>query len=449
MQTVQLAAVDPNVQLVIDVLPAVLVVLVLSALCGRLFEKVGQPRVLGEMVAGILLGPTLLGRVAPGVQDALFSAEVKPVLYVLSTIGLTLFMFLVGVGLDHHTAPRGYQGTAVSIAVASILPAMAAGCGVGLLFYDSLSLKDVSPSMFAVFIGGALAVTAFPILARMLYDNGLERSALGMLALLAAAVDDAVAWCLLAFLIAFHKGGGFDESMRTVLLSVVFTVVVMTVGRRLLARLGERVERSGTLTSGQFCVVLVSVLGAGLITERIGIYAVFGGFLVGLAMPRGAVFRRALRERLLDTVQVLLVPIFFAFSGLNTRIAGFTDPGTLLPLASLVAAAFVGKYAGCIAVMRWRGFSWREGSAMGSLMNARGLMILVFINVGFAQGVIGQKVFSLLVLVALVTTASALPLCKLSLGGKLPPVDDDDQNRAVSVSVDSRTSMGGIKHPSS
>ncbi|MFF7166814.1 cation:proton antiporter [Streptomyces sp. NPDC008086] len=448
MQNVQLAAADANVQLVIDVLPAVLVILVLSALCGRLFVMLGQPRVLGEMVAGILLGPTLLGRVAPDAQDSLFSAEVKPVLYVLCTIGLTLFMFLVGLGLDHHTAPKGYQGTAVYVAVASILPAMAVGCGVGLLFYDSLSLDDVSPPMFAVFIGGALAVTAFPILARMLYDNGLERTPLGMLALLAAAVDDAVAWCLLAFLVAFHKGGGFDESMRTVLLSVVFTVAVMTLGRRLLGKLGDKVERSGMLTSGQFCVVLVSVLGAGLITEQIGIYAVFGGFLVGVAMPRGAVFRRALRERLLDTVQILLVPIFFAFSGLNTKIDGFTDPATLLQLVSLVVAAFVGKYVGCIAVMKARGFSWREGSAMGSLMNARGLMILVFINVGFAQGIIGQKAFSLLVLVALVTTASALPLCKLSLGGRLPSVDSDDQNRSVSVSVDSRTSIGALKDPS-
>lgn len=440
MRHVHLATADPNVQLVIDVLPALLVILILSTLCGKLFVMLGQPRVLGEMVAGILLGPTLLGRVAPDVQNALFSAEVKPVLYVLSTIGLTLFMFLVGLGLDHHTAPKGYQGTAVYIAVASILPAIVVGCGVGLLFYESLSLDDVSPAMFALFVGGSLSVTAFPMLARMLFDNGLERTPLGILALLAAAVDDAVAWCLLAFLIAFHKGGGFDESMRTVLLAAAFTVVVMTAGRRLLGKLGERVERGGMLSSGQFCAVLVMVLGAGLLTEQIGVYAVFGGFLVGLAMPRGALLRRALRERLLDTVQVLLVPIFFAFSGLNTKIDGFTEVATVVPLLALILAAFVGKYAGCIAVMKARGFSWREGSAMGSLMNARGLMILVFINVGFAQGVIGQEAFSLLVLVALVTTGSALPLCKLSLGGKWPPANDADQNRAVSVSVDSRTS---------
>jgi Kef-type K+ transport system membrane component KefB len=235
--------------------------------------------------------------------------------------------------------------------------------------------------------------------------------------------------------------------MRTVLLAVAFTVVVMTVGRRLLGKLGERVERSGMLSSGQFCAVMVMVLGAGLITEQIGVYAVFGGFLVGLAMPRGAVIRRALRERLLDTVQVLLVPIFFAFSGLNTKIEGFTEVATIVPLLALILAAFVGKYVGCIAVMKARGFSWREGSAMGSLMNARGLMILVFINVGFAQGIIGQKAFSLLVLVALVTTGSALPLCKLSLGGMWPSANNDDQNRAVSVSVDSRTSIGGTRAP--
>ncbi|MEU9054294.1 cation:proton antiporter [Streptomyces sp. NPDC048384] len=447
MQNVQLATADANAQLVLDVLPAVLVILVLSALVGKLFVIMGQPRVLGEMIAGILLGPTLLGRVAPDAKESLFSADVKPVLYVLSTIGLTLFMFLVGVGLDHHKAPKGYQGTAVYLAVSSILPAIAAGFGVGLVFYDNLSLEGVSPTMFALFVGGALSVTAFPMLARMLFDNGLERTSLGVLALLAAAVDDAVAWCLLAFLLAFHNGGALDQSMRTVLLTAAFAVFVLTVGRRLLGRLGEQVERSGMLTSGQFCILLVAVLGAGLTTEKIGVHAVFGGFLVGLAMPRGAVIRRALRERLLDTVQILLVPIFFAFSGLNTQIDGFTDPATLLPLVALILAAFVGKYAGCIAVMKARGFSWREGSAMGSLMNARGLMILVFINVGFAQGVISQKAFSLLVLVGLVTTASALPLCKLSLGGRFPSADNDDQNRAVSVSVDSRSSMGGARAP--
>ncbi|GAA2069402.1 hypothetical protein GCM10009801_18960 [Streptomyces albiaxialis] len=442
METAPLAADDPNVQLVIDVLPALLAILVVSALCGRLFEKWGQPRVLGEMVAGILLGPTLLGRIAPDVQESLFSQDVKPVLYVLSTIGLTLFMFLVGLGLDHHAAPEGFKGTAGALAVSSILPAILAGGCVGLVFYDSLSRADVSPTMFALFVGGALSVTAFPMLARIIYDSGLERSPLGVLALLTAAVDDAFAWCLLAFLVAFHQGGGLGESVRTILLAALFALAVMTLGRRGLSRIGDRVERTGELVGGQFCFIVVLVLGAGFFTEEIGVYAVFGGFMVGMAMPRSEILQNALRDRLRDTVQILLVPIFFAFSGLNTQISGFTDAATLVPLVALIVTAFIGKYVGCVGVMKARGFSWREGSAMGSLMNARGLMILVFINVGLAQGIIGQRAFSLLVLVALVTTASALPLCKLSLGGTWPTQNEDGQNRAVTASVSAGTDSG-------
>lgn len=449
MEKVQLAADDPNVQLVIDVLPALLVILVVSALCGRLFERWGQPRVLGEMVAGILLGPTLLGRLAPGVQESLFSSDVKPVLYVLSTIGLTLFMFLVGLGLDHHSAPEGYKSTAGALAVSSIVPAILAGSLVGFVFYESLSRSDVSTGMFALFIGGALSVTAFPMLARIIYDNGLEGSRLGVLSLLTAAVDDAFAWCLLAFLVAFHHGGGLGDSVRTVLLTAVFTVAVMTVGRRILSRIGDRVEQTGTLVGGQFCFIVVLVLGAGFVTEEIGVYAVFGGFVVGMAMPRNAVLQNALRERLRDTVQILLVPVFFAFSGLNTEISGFTDAATLVPLVALLVAAFVGKYVGCLGVMKARGFSWREGSAIGSLLNARGLMILVFINVGLAQGIIGQKAFSLLVLVALVTTASALPLCKLSLGGDWPIRRADGQDHAVPASVSAGTDSGATERSAS
>jgi Kef-type K+ transport system membrane component KefB len=410
------AAQDPNVQLVIDVLPALLVILIVSALCGKLAVSWGQPRVVGEMVAGIALGPTLFGRVFPDVQQSLFTASVKPVLYVLSTIGLTLFMFLVGLGLDHEKAPRGYRRTATTLAISSIVPALLLGCGVGLLFHQELSRPDVEPGMFSLFVGGALAVTAFPMLARMLYDQGLERSPLGVLALLAAAVDDAVAWCFLAFIVAFHGNGGLSESIRVVALSAIFAVLMLTVGRRLLRKLGEKTRQRGDLTTGQFHLVLMVVLAAGWFTEEIGVYAVFGGFIVGLAMPRDKAFQQAVRQRLLDTVQVLLVPVFFAFSGLNTEIGGITGAGTLLPLAVLLTAAVVGKFSGSLAAMRANGFSWREGSAMGALMNARGLMILIFVNVGLAEGIINQKTFSLLVLVALITSASAMPLCRLSLG---------------------------------
>ncbi|AJE87376.1 sodium/hydrogen exchanger [Streptomyces albus] len=436
---------DSNVQLVLDVLPALLVILVASILCGKLAVRWGQPRVVGEMVAGITLGPTLFGRLLPDAQQSLFTPSVKPVLYVLSTIGLTLFMFLVGLGLDHEKAPPGHQKTAAILALSSMVPAILLGCGVGLLFHEELSRTDVSPGMFALFVGGALAVTAFPMLARMLYDNGLERSRLGVLALLAAAVDDAVAWCFLAFLVAFHGDGGLFESVRVVVLSAVFAVFVMTVGRRLLRKLGEKVRSRGDLTSGQFHLILMIVLAAGWFTEEIGVYAVFGGFVVGLAMPHEPAFQKAVQRRLLDTVQGLLVPVFFAFSGLNTQIGGLTGAGTLLPLCALLFAAFVGKYSGCVAVMRARGFSWREGSALGSLMNARGLMILIFVNVGLAEGIINEKTFSLLVVVAVVTSASSMPLFKLSLGRHNAPPPTDRYEKSGRVTVTDAAEAGVVE----
>ncbi|NUS85405.1 MAG: sodium:proton exchanger [Streptomyces sp.] len=410
------AAQDPNVQLVLDVLPALLAILAAAALCGRLATAIGQPRVVGEMVAGIVLGPTLFGRLLPDAQQSLFSPSVKPVLYVLSTIGLTLFMFLVGLGLDHERAPRGHRRTATMLAISSIIPALLLGGAVGLLFHRELSRSDVGPWTFAFFVGGALAVTAFPMLARLLYDQRLERSPIGVLALLAAAVDDAVAWCFLALLVAFHSNAGLLDGVLTLVLSAAFAALVLTLGRRLLRPLGERVRRQGDLTSPQFLLLLLIVLAAGWFTEEIGVYAVFGGFIIGLAMPRDAAFQQAVRGRLLDVVQMLLVPVFFAFSGLNTRIEGVTEAATLLPLAALLIAAFVGKFSGCVAVMRGSGFSWREASAMGALMNARGLMILVFVNVGLAEGIINQETFSLLVLVAVITSASAMPLLVLSVG---------------------------------
>jgi Kef-type K+ transport system membrane component KefB len=408
---------DKNLQLVLQVLPAIAVILAASTLCGRLAIALRQPRVLGEMVAGVLLGPTLFGAIAPEWQQAVFPAEVKSILYVISTIGLMLFMFLVGVDFDIRAGGRGARDGrhAAVISISGILPPLALGAGVGLLLHSELSRPDVGRWEFALFLGGALAITAFPMLARMLYERGIQHTRLGRLTLLGASIDDAVAWCFLAFLLAVHAGSSTGGAFATVGLAALFTLVMLTVVRRLLRPLGARVERSGRLGLDGFSVVLITVILAGFFTDYIGIYSVFGGFVAGVAMPKTRAFQQALHARMMDLVAVLLLPTFFTFSGLNTQLGGLTGWVAALQFGLILAAGFAGKYLGCALALRAIRFSWRESFAVGSLMNARGMMILIFINIGLAQGLITPEVFAMLVLVAFATTAAALPLYKLSI----------------------------------
>lgn len=411
---------DPNLLLAIKVLAAVILILIASALCGRLALMIAQPRVLGEMVAGILLGPTLFGLVLPNVQAALFSTEVKSVLYVLSTIGLTLFMFLVGAGLDHGGVSAKALGRGgATLAVSGVLPSLLLGAGAAWLFYDQLSRPDVGPLMFMLFAGGALSITAFPMLARILYERRLQNSRLGVLTLVGASIDDAAAWCFLAVLSALHLGSGARQALVTIGLTVAFAVLMLVVVSRLLKPLGASVRRTGGLGLDQLYVVLVIVLTAGLFTDLIGIYSVFGGFIAGLAMPRDTAFREALHRRMMEVVSVLLLPLFFAYSGLNTSLTGLLRWELVLPFLALLAAGFIGKYFGCALAMKGIGHSWRESYAIGALMNARGLMILIFINIGLAQQMITTEAFSIFVLIAVITTAAAMPLYRLALPARV------------------------------
>ncbi|GAB1823607.1 cation:proton antiporter [Herbidospora sp. RD11066] len=418
---------DANLELVLKVLPALVVILAASAVCGRLALMVHQPRVLGEMVAGVLLGPTLFGWLFPAAQQTLFPPEIKPILYVLSTIGLTLYMFLVGAGLDHSASSPGQVGRAGVLALSGFLPSLLLGFGVGLLFYGSLSDGSVSTFEFALFLGGALSLTAFPMLARILYERGLQNSPIGRLTLVAASVDDAVAWCLLALLTALHLGTGTGGALRTIALTALFAVFMLKVVAPLLRPLGTRFAKTGVFTPAMMYVVVLVPLTSGWLTDWIGVYAVFGGFLAGLAMPRDPKFREALHGRMMEVVSTLLLPTFFTFSGLNTHLDGIAGGAMLLAFALILVAGFVGKYLGCAVSMRALGFSWRESYAVGALMNARGLMILIFINIGLAHGMIGQEVFAMLVLVAVITTAAAMPLYKLALPARLEPAAERDR----------------------
>ncbi|HUQ57663.1 cation:proton antiporter [Lentzea sp.] len=405
-----------QIHFALQVFAALAVVLAATTLCGRLAMLVKQPRVVGEMVAGVLLGPALLGAVAPGVQAQLFPADVKNTLYVLSTIGLTFYMFLVGSSLDHGLTAGSNARKASILAVSGIVPTFLLGAGAAMVFYDSLSPEGTSLWVFMLFVGGALSITAFPMLARILQERGIANTPIGGLTLVAAAIDDAVAWAFLALIIAVGASGSPSGALKTIIGAAIFAVLTLTLGRKWLAKLGERAERDGKLSRDMVAVILFIVLLAGWFTDYIGVFSVFGGFITGLAMPKSKVVREELETKLSDLNSILLLPVFFAFSGLNTRVDGFGSGGALwFQLAAIMLVAFVGKYVGCGLVVKAQGYSWRYASAVGGLMNARGLMILIFINIGLAYDLVTPEMFAILVAVAIVTTAAAMPIYRASL----------------------------------
>ncbi len=409
-----------NIDFALRVFAALAVVLAATTLCGRLALLVGQPRVVGEMVAGVLLGPALLGAVAPGVSARLFPADVKGVLYVLSTIGLTFYMFLVGAALDHGRTGGSNTRRAAVLAAGGIVPTFVLGAAAAALFHDRLSREGMNVWVFMLFLGSALSITAFPMLARILQERGIANTPIGGLTLVGAAIDDAAAWVMLAVIIAFGTAGNPLGALDTIAGAAVFAGLVLTLGRTLLGRVGDKVEREGKVGRDVMALILFLVIVAAWFTDYIGVFSVFGGFTMGLAMPSSPVLRRELSTKLTDVNSILLLPVFFAFSGLNTEVAGLSSGGSLwLPLAVIMLAAFAGKYLGCAGVVRAQGYSWRYASAVGGLMNARGLMILIFINIGLAYEMITPAVFSILVVVAIVTTGAAMPIYRVSMSEAL------------------------------
>jgi len=389
----------------------VIVIVVAARALGALFLRIGQPSVIGEMVAGILLGPSLLGLVAPGVQTFLFPASSMGALRLLSQIGVILFMFVVGIELDvRHLRQRAHA--AVVVSHASIIVPFFLGTASALLLYRSLAPAGVPFGAFALFIGVAMSITAFPVLARILEERRLSASHLGATALACAAVDDVTAWCLLAVVVAIARANGFMGSMMTVALTLLFIAAMLFAVKPLVARIvGGRAEArgGGVLLAG----ILSFVFAAALFTEMIGIHALFGAFLAGVCMPADSRLRQFLRDRLETFSSVLLLPLFFAFTGLRTQIGLLADWQGWLMCAGIIAVAIAGKLGGSMTAARFTGMGWSDSFALGALMNTRGLVELIALNLGYDLGVLSPRIFAMLVIMALVTTLMTGPLLHL------------------------------------
>jgi Kef-type K+ transport system membrane component KefB len=399
----------------LHVLLALAIVIVTARALGALFAYLSQPPVIGEVLAGILLGPSLLGRVAPAASTYLLPSSVAPFLSVLSQVGVILYMFLVGLELDLSFVRNRTHAT-VAISHASIVVPFLLGSTLALLLYGRLASADVPFTSFALFLGISMSVTAFPVLARILTDRGEAKSRMGALTLTCAAVDDVTAWCLLAFVVSVVNArmGG---ALLTVGLALVFVAVMVFLVRPGVQRLVRWHERHGTMTKGVMAAVFVALLVSALATEYIGIHAVFGAFLLGAVIPHDARIARELAQKLEDVVVVLLLPAFFAFTGMRTQIALVSGAGQWLLCLLIIATASAGKFGGSCLAARLTGLTWRESAALGILMNTRGLMELIVLNIGLDLRVISPILFAMLVLMALVTTMATTPVLTALTGG--------------------------------
>ncbi|GGK70245.1 hypothetical protein Sme01_27830 [Sphaerisporangium melleum] len=389
---------------------AIAVVILAARLFGGLARRVGQPPVVGEIFAGLCLGPSVLGAVFPAAGDWLFPIEIRPVLQGLADIGLIALMFVVGQE-SRRTPLKGHGGTAMSIAQAGIAGPFLGGALLAVLLYPAWAGPRADPVVFAMFLGSALSITAFPVLARILDEKGMTRTRVGRLSMLCAAIADVVAWCMIAAMAAVAGQDSPARAALTVVLVVAYGAFMAGPGRRLLARLFAAIEGYGE--GARLLALIVGLLLSSAVTSAIGIHAIFGAFIFGFCCPPAVIARQA--ERINALSGALLLPFFFVGTGLRTDVWRDGLSAALIGVTLLVTAvALAGKLAGPMLMARSSGLSWADSGTLGVLLNARGLTELVLLNLGLSLGLLSDRLFVALVLMALATTAMTAPLLRLA-----------------------------------
>ena len=394
------------------------VILLACRLCGWLGRKfLAQPQVVGEMIAGVFLGPSLLGMLFPDLQATIFPKETRNVLYTGAQLGVGLYMFLVGttLQLDHF---KSKARSAIGVSLAGIAaPFFIAFLITPLLLgIPGLFAAGISQTNATLFMGACIALTAFPMLARIINERGLANTSLGTLSLTAGAFDDAASWCVLALVLATF-GAGPGVAILAIGGALAYGAFIMLFGRRLLAPLGRIVEREGRMSHTVLGITMALFCLSAFLMDAIGIHAIFGGFILGAVMPRG-LFAAELKKKIEPLAVILLLPMFFTFSGLNTRMDMVNSAQLLLVALGVLVASVVAKGGACYLAARMSGEDNRTALGIGALMNSRGLMELIIINIGLQKGIIGPALFSMLVLMAIVTTMMASPLFELVYGRK-------------------------------
>jgi Kef-type K+ transport system membrane component KefB len=387
----------------------IVTIVLASKFLASLVSKIGQPLVIGEIIAGILLGPSLLGHFWPEVENFLFQPESLSNLQFLSQLGLLLFMFIIGLELDINVL-RNKAHTAVVVSHASIIIPFMGGVSLAYFLYKSFAPPQISFLAFGLFMGIAMSITAFPVLARIIHERKLTQSPLGVLAITCAAADDITAWCILAVVIAIVQAGTLTNALFTVLLSIAYVVTMLKLVRPLLQHLGMRYVGSENTNRAFIVIVFAVMFLSALATEVIGIHALFGAFLAGIVMPNQVDFRKTLASKIEDFSLVILLPLFFAFTGLKTQIGLLNNSASWVVCGLIILVAIAGKAGGSVLAARFTGQSWPDALALGALMNTRGLMELVVLNIGYDLGVLSPTIFTMMVLMALVTTFMTSPI---------------------------------------
>jgi len=419
------------------------VIIAACRLVGWLAKRyLGQPQVVGEMIAGVILGPSLFGLLAPELQAVIFPKEARSILFVGAQFGVGLYMFLVGLGFQKdHFKQNATSAAAVSLS-GMAAPFMVAALLAPWLLSHGLFGEGINQMQAWLFMGAAISITAFPMLARIIHERGLSGTPLGTLSLSAGAIDDAGAWCVLAIVLATF-GDGAGVAIKAIGGAAIFVVFMLTLAPRLLAPLGRMVEREQRLSPTVLGIVMILFMLSAWTMDAIGIHAVFGGFILGAVLPRG-LLTRELKRQLEPFAVVILLPMFFTFSGLNTQLTMVNNFGLIAMTVVILVGSIVAKGVACWAAARLTGQDNPTAMGIGALMNARGLMELIIINIGLQRGIIGPALFSILVLMAIVTTLMASPLFELVYGrkarergelGALNEVEDGDRpTTAVVVS---------------
>ncbi|PSL03354.1 cation:proton antiporter [Cecembia rubra] len=408
-------------------LAQIVTIIVVARFFGWICKKIGQPTVIGEIIAGIVLGPSLIGMHFPEFSSTLFPTESLGNLQFLSQIGLILFMFVIGMELDLKVL-KNKAHDAVVISHASIIIPFALGMGFAYFIYQSFAPIGVQFISFALFLGIAMSITAFPVLARIVQERGLHKTRLGTVVITCAAADDITAWCLLAAVIAIVKAGSFLSALYIIALAALYVYLMIKVVRPFLSRIGNLYQTKESLSKPIVAIFFLTLIISAYATEVIGIHALFGAFMAGAIMPDNIKFRTIFIEKVEDVALVLLLPLFFVFTGLRTEIGLLNDPYLWKVTGLIILIAIVGKFIGSAIAAKFVGQNWKDSLTIGALMNTRGLMELVVLNIGYDLGVLSPEIFAMMVIMALVTTfmtGPALDLINWAFKTKTPEIPQE------------------------
>lgn len=384
-------------------LAQIVTIILVARLFGWICMKIKQPTVIGEMVAGIVLGPSLVGMYFPEFSAFLFPKESLGNLQFLSQIGLILFMYIVGMELDLSVL-RKKAHDAVVISHASIIIPFALGIGLSYYIYQEFAPDGIQFTSFALFIAIAMSITAFPVLARIVQERNLQKTKLGTIVITCAAADDITAWCILAAVIAIVKAGSFASSIYVIIMAIAYVFLMIKIVKPFLKRVGDLQAGKNTISKPMVAIFFLTLILSAYATEVIGIHALFGAFMAGAIMPENAKFRTLFIDKVEDVALVLLLPLFFVFTGLRTQIGLLNDGHLWITAGFIILTAVVGKFAGSALTARFLGINWRESLTIGALMNTRGLMELIVLNIGYDLGVLSPEIFAMMVIMALFTT---------------------------------------------